>query len=291
MNKLVVGCGYLGFRAATVWRDAGEQVFALTRSPQHAQALAECGLRAIVADVTRPETLTGLPAVDTVLIAYGYDAATGYSRHDVYCQGLSNLLAALPAQTGRLLYVSSTGVYGQHDGDWVTEQSPCRPDRDASRAFIAAEQSLAQHTLGRRAVVLRMAGLYGPGRIPRQQQLVAGEPLAVPADSFLNLIHVDDMVQAVVAAGVAERPSHLYLVSDGHPIQRREYFTYLAHLLSAPAPRFIDPNPVALSAGRGSGNKRISNARLLSELHLRLRWPSYREGLVEALVASPPAPL
>jgi len=290
MTKLIVGCGYLGSRVAALWSEAGQQVLALTRSTEHARTLSERGLRTIVADVTRPETLAGLPAADTVLVAYGYDAAAGCSRHDVYCQGLSHLLAALPEATGRLLYISSTGVYGHLGGDWVTEQSPCRPDREAARAFVEAERRLADHPLGAQSVVLRMAGLYGPGRIPRRKELIAGQPLAVPADSFLNLIHVDDMARTVVAAAAAERPSRLYLASDGHPVQRREYFAYLAQLLSAPDPRFIEPDPKVLREGRGGGSKRISNALLLRELHLQLRWPSYRDALADALAATPPSP-
>jgi len=302
MSKLIVGCGYLGARVARLWRDAGEPVFVTTRSHQRSAELAASGWEPIVADVTCPETLRGLPRADTVLVAFGYDPSAGRSRSEVYADGLANLLKALDADTRRIVYVSSTGVYGQHHGAWVTEETPCRPEREAGRAFLAAEQRLAEHPLGRRSVVLRMAGLYGPSRVPRPRGLLSGEPLAVASDSFLNLIHVDDMVQVVAAACKArldedavrhhgQRPTNadapiasgnsprLYLASDGHPVQRREYFRFLAERLGAPEPTFVEPDPQAAAQARGGGSKRVSNAKLLQELGVTMRWPSYREGL------------
>ncbi len=283
MSKLIVGCGYLGSRVADLWHRDGEQVFATTRTPQNAARLAARGWEPVVADVTRPDTLRRLPAAETVLIAFGYDASAGHSRMEVYARGLSNLLEALGPQTNRLIYVSSTGVYGQQHGGWVTEETPCRPDRDAGRAFLAAEQGLAEHALGSRAVVLRMAGLYGPGRVPRPRAFAAGQALAVAADSYLNLIHVDDMAQVVLAAARGARCPRLYLASDGHPVQRREYFRYLAELMGVPEPRFVEPDPRAASEARGGGSKRVSHARLQSELGVVFEWSSYREGLAALL--------
>ena len=92
-----------------------------------------------------------------------------------------------------LLYISSTGVYGDADGEWVDETTPCRPAREGGKACLAAEQVLAEHPLGKRSVVLRPAGIYGPDRIIRAEALRRGEPIDAPADGYLNLIHVDDL--------------------------------------------------------------------------------------------------
>ena len=167
MTKLIIGCGYLGLRVARRWRAAGHDVLCLVRTAEHAGQLAREGLHSLVADVTRPETLVGLPAAASVLWAVGFDAAGGRSRREVYVQGLQNVLAALPADTGRFLFVSSTSVYGNTRGGWVDENSPCQPGREAGRVLLVAEDALRHHALGPQSIILRLAGLYGPGRLPR----------------------------------------------------------------------------------------------------------------------------
>lgn len=283
MRKLIVGCGYLGRRVARRWLDAGHEVWAVTRSATHAAELAELGAHSRVADVTRPETLADLPTAPTVLYAVGYDRAGGLSRWDVYVAGLENFLLHAPTGIERMIYISSTGVYGQGDASWVDEQSECRPERNAGQAFWAAEQRLAAHTLGSLAVVLRMAGLYGPGRVPHRADLLARRPLAVPSEGYLNLIHVDDMAEVVLAADARATTARLYLACDGHPVPRPDYYSYLAELLGVPRPQLVPPPPGAPSAQRARANKRASNRRLIEELGVSLKYPTYREGLKAAI--------
>ena len=111
------------------------------------------------------------------------------------------MLAALPSDTGRFIYISTTGVYGTAGGEWVDEETPPDPQRDGGRASLAAEQVLAAHPLGARSIILRLAGIYGPGRVPFLDKLRAGEPIPAPSAGYLNLIHVDDAAAVVVAAG------------------------------------------------------------------------------------------
>ena len=125
--NLVVGCGYLGLRVARRWQDAGQRVVAITRSAERAEELHHQGIEPLVADVTRTETLGNLPVAKTVLYCVGYDRHAKDSRWDIQVEGLRNVLDALSMATGRILYVSSTGVYGNAGGDWVNEESPCRP--------------------------------------------------------------------------------------------------------------------------------------------------------------------
>lgn len=282
MAKLIFGCGYLGLRVAQRWLAGGHSVYAVTRTQQRADELAEIGIRSIVADVTQPESLVDLPAATTVLYAVGYDRRQGQSMREVYVAGMRNVLGALPKETGRILYISSTGVYGDSAGEWVDEDTPCSPQREGGRACLAAEKVLAAHPLGPSSVVLRLAGIYGPGRIPRKDLLIAGEPIPAPADGYLNLIHVDDAAAVVLAAERASTP-RTYVVSDGHPGQRREYYLELARLVNASAPTFVEPPPTSPAAKRAAADKRASNARLLRELDVRLAYPSYREGLEATL--------
>jgi nucleoside-diphosphate-sugar epimerase len=281
--RLVLGGGFLGRRVARRWREAGGRGFVLTRSQDHAAALEAEGFEPIVGDVTRPETLAGLPCAATVLYAIGYDRHAAASREAVHLDGLRAVLAALPPETGKLLYTSSTSVYGPAGGGPVDEDSPCRPNRDAGRIMLAAEQLLAAHPLGARALILRMAGLYGPGRIPRMNDLLAGKPLPVAAGGHLNLIHVDDAATAILAAEVFAQPPRTFIVADGHPTDRREFYLRLAELLPLPPPRFIEPLADDPATLRVAADKQTSNARLLKELRLTLAYPTYREGLVSVV--------
>ncbi|MBX3412167.1 MAG: SDR family oxidoreductase [Pirellulales bacterium] len=282
-TKLIFGCGYLGLRVARRWREAGHEVYAVTRSMARAERLREKGIRPFVADVTQPGSLDGLPVADTILYAIGFDRSSGRTMHEVYVGGLRAALDAIPDASGRLIYISSTSVYAQRDGEWVDESSPTEPTRQNGIDCLAAEQTLMKHRSGARAVILRLAGLYGPGRIPRRETLLAGEPIAAAAEGFLNLIHVDDAANVVLAAETNARLPSLYVVADGQPVLRREYYKELARQLGAPAPRFTPPPADAPAAARATTDKRICNARLLAELRPVLSCPSYREGLAAIL--------
>ena len=182
------------------------------------------------ADVTKPETLTVLQTLpvlggtppESLLYAVGFDrTAGGPGIHAVYADGLRNVLAALLSSVTRAIYISTTGVYGNAGGRWVDEATPTDPQRDGGKASLAAEEILRAHPLGKRSAILRLAGIYGPGRVPYLDKLRAGEPIAAPSEGWLNLIHVDDAARIVVAMDrwLAEREAsdgpHVFCVSDG----------------------------------------------------------------------------
>ena len=278
--KLIVGCGYLGQFVARRWMADGARVVGVTRTAEKID-----GFETIAADVTRPETLAGLPEAETVLYAVGHDPQSGNTREQVYAEGLRAVLDVLSPRTKRIITISSTGVYGQTDGGWVDESSPCRPTREAGRAFLAAERVLAEHPLGDRGIVLRLAGIYGPGRLPRKADILAGRPLRVPLQSYLNLIHVEDAARVVLAAEARANPPRTYLVADSHPAERQPFFDYLAELLGAPRPQYEQPSPEALAKHHASSNKRIRNQRMLDELSIQLNYPTYREGLAQVVAS------
>lgn len=277
MTRLVVGCGYLGRRVALAWLAGGQVVAAVTRDPGRAEELSRAGIRAIVADVTRPETLAGLPAAETVLYSIGYDRRTGQSRRAVTVDGLRNVLDALDPQTRRLIFTSSTGVIGNHRGDWVDEASVCWPVREAGRIGLEAEELLRRDPLGSRAIIVRLAGLYGPGRIPKLADVQQGRPIAVPDDSFLNLIHVDDAAGVILAAEAKAVAGRTYLASDGSPARHRDFYCEIARCLGVPPPQFTPPAPGTRAAALE--NKRVSNRRMLEELGVELQFPDFRAGL------------
>jgi nucleoside-diphosphate-sugar epimerase len=285
--KLVVGAGYLGSRVARSWRDRGDDVAAVTRSTARSEKLAAEGIRPIVADVTVASSLADLPAADTVLFAVGYDRTSGMPHRDVYVEGLRNVLSALANSSQgdtvrRFIYISTTGVYAASEHDEVDEGSPCEPTTPGAIAHFEAEQLLLASPIADRAIVLRMAGLYGEERVPRVEELRAGQLIAAASDGFVNLIQVDDAASVILAAESRGMPPRLYNVSDGHPANRREYLQEVARLIGAPEPEFVEPSEDAAPT-RGSASKRISNRRMMAELGVELRCPSFREGLAASL--------
>src|SRR5262245_55172324 len=171
-TQFILGCGYLGRVVARLWLAEGRRVAALTRS--RADELRSLGIEPIIGDVTDHATLR-LPVADTVLFAVGLDRSAGKSMREVYVRGLANTLDALRAPR-RFVYVSSTSVYGQTDGGWVDETSPTEPADESGCIVLECERLLRERLP--EAIVLRFAGIYGPGRIIKRTALEKGEPLA-----------------------------------------------------------------------------------------------------------------
>lgn len=274
-DVLIIGCGYLGRRAAARWVAAGRRVAAVTR--RNAAALAAIGVEPVVGDIFDPDTLLRLPAARTVLYAVATDRGSGRSMREVYVDGLGHVLDALP-RPERFIYVSSTSVYGQADGGWVDETSPTEPVEEAGRIVLDAERLVRAKLPG--AVVLRFAGIYGPDRLLRKAALLNGEPLVGDADRWLNLIHVDDGAAAILAAEAKATPGATYTVADDEPATRRDFYTRLAELLHAPAARFEH------RAEPGTANRRVSNRTAKDRLGWVPTYPSYRAGLPAAVAES-----
>ena len=235
MSTLIVGCGYLGQRVGAALLLRGERVHGTVRSPERALEIARLGIEPSIVDVLRPETMDAIPQVDRVLHCVGFDPSAGADMQAVYVQGLRNVLERLPSSVSRIVYASSTSVYGQVTGEWVDEDSPAKPLGESGRVCLEAEKTLAAWNEGvlASAVILRFSGLYGPGRVIRRAMLQRGEPVPGDPGRFLNLVHIDDAVQATVAALDAASPEGVYLVSDDRPVERREYYSLVARLLGA----------------------------------------------------------
>ena len=262
-RRLIVGCGYLGKRVASRWLAAGDTVYATTRKQTRANEFTTMGLHPLLGDVTAatdaPNSLRELPAVDTVLWAVGFDRVAAASYEDVHVFGLGQLLDRLPGQP-RIIFISSTGVWGDGGGGFVNETTPPTPIREAGRVLVAAEALLHAHCHGP-GVSLRFAGLYGPDRLPRLANLLAARPLPVDPESWINLIHIDDAAAVVCEVAELPTPRPLYVVSDGSPLTRRHWYEGLAHIADSPPPVW-DP-----TAGRSrGGDKRVDPRLIWSDL-------------------------
>ena len=294
IDYLVIGCGYVGARVARRWRDQEASVGVVTRSRERASQFEEQGFSATVADVTLPESLDALPAAKVVLFSVGYDRSCNQDIHEVYANGVKNVVERMAQDVRCLIYVSTTGVYGSAEGNWVDEQTPCNPQRPGGQASWEAEQILAKSDFNERSIILRLAGIYGPGRIPYLKQLRNGDPLAVPAHGWLNLIHVDDATSTVVAASrwleqnvpspeITGAGPHCFCVSDGNPVVRGDYYREVARQIGAEAPKFVDPSDDLPATSRAASDKRVSNRKMREVLKIQLRYTNYRVGLASIL--------
>jgi nucleoside-diphosphate-sugar epimerase len=279
VTTLIVGCGYLGQRLGARLVEEVGRVYGTVRSPARAAEIAGIGIEPVIADVLRPETLSRLPEAERVFYAVGFDRAAGAALREVYFEGLRNVLDRLPPPVRRFVYASSTGVYGQTGGEWVDEASTTAPEHESGRVVLEAEGLVRAWAFARRdasAVILRFAGLYGPGRIVRRALLERGEPIPGDPEKFLNLVHVDDAARAAVAALDAEAPASVYL------------YSVAARVIGAPEPRFEAPRPGSVEAARDATSKRVANRLMTTELGVVLAYPEITTGLVAALGTDQP---
>lgn len=280
MRVLIVGCGYVGQEVGSALARQGHTVWGLRRALESARELQALGFRPVVADITRPETLSRVPsAYDWVVHCVASAGGTVEEYRSLYLEGTKNLLQWLrPLPPERLVYTSSTSVYGQTKGEWVDETSPTEPAAETARVLLETERVL----LDAAAVVLRVAGIYGPGRGYWLKQFVAGDAtLENGGARFLNMIHRDDVAGAVLAALERGQRGRVYNAADDEPVTQRALFEWLATQLSRPMP---SPSDVA-SRKRGVTNKQVSNRRLRNELGYALKYPTFRQGMLGMLEA------
>ena len=285
MTTLIVGCGYLGKRVGAELVAAGDRVWGTVRSRAKGESLAALGIEPVVADVLEPASLRALPGADRVLYAVGFDRSAGVAMRTVYVDGLRNVLEQVGQPGRRVVYASSTGVYGHDDGSWVDEEAPTTPRHESGRVCLEAEALArewgALHGLG--VIVLRFAGLYGPGRVPRRDNVEHVDPIVGDPSKFVNFVHIHDAAAAAVAALERGVPARIYHVADDRPVTRLEFYGRMAECLGAAVPRFVPPDEGSTEALRDASNKRITNVRMRDELGVRLRYPDVVHGLPMAL--------
>ena len=287
MKTLIVGCGYLGLALGAEWVRRGVQVWGVRRTSAADEAMREAGIRPIHADVTRPGWSSDLPAGWDALV---YCAAPGRGGQEnyraVYDWGVRRVLEeARRLGVRRALYTSSTGVYAAAGGEWVNEESPAEPADEKGRLLRTAELRWleAGGSVFESAVIVRISGMYGAGRGYYLRRFLEGPaPEAWERERWVNQIHRDDVVSAVLTVLESAPSGRIYNVSDDEPARLGEIFDWLAARLG----RGVPPPPAAagaLPARRNAGHKRVSNARLKEELHWRPRYPTYREGYAAEL--------
>lgn len=270
---LLAGCGDLGLRVATRLLGAGDEAWALRRRPPPDGAP---GLHWLGADLAAPHTLAGLPAgITRVVYLPAPDVRDKAAYRTLFVDGVRHLLEALDMRTLRqVLLVSSSAVYGEHDGDWVDEDTPTAPLGFNGALLREAEQWLIEQPVP--STVLRLAGLYGPGRTQLVERIRSGaQRVPREAPHWANRIHVDDAAAAIVHLLRLPAPLPLYLGVDDTPLPLDELCDFIAHLVDAPPPR-EGPAPA------GVGSKRLRNGRLRAS-GWAPQWPDARDGYAALL--------
>jgi nucleoside-diphosphate-sugar epimerase len=275
---LIVGCGAIGMQLAHALSAQGHRVTGLKRNPPEAAA---SDIDYFTADITLAVELKDLPPdFDTVYFIVSPDGRNEESYRAVYESGLNNLLNkfALAGSNSHWIFVSSTSVYGQSQGEWVDEDSIVQPDNATSQLIRQAEQKLMDLDAGN--IVVRFSGIYGPGREYLLRMATQAPAIQKTPPYYTNRIHQRDCVGVLAfllelrMAGVALE--QCYLASDDEPVPMWEVMSWLAEHLKC------QPPTVKSTDNQTVMNKRCSNRRLKA-LGYKFYYPSYKDGYIELI--------
>jgi len=280
---LIAGCGYLGQAVAELFLTGGWEIEGWTKSPDSAQQLSTKSYPVHSVDISQADqVLAQRGDVDSVIHCASTRGGDVVSYRRVYLDGVRNLLKRFGGS--RILFTSSTSVYAQGDGDWVTEESAAEPQHETGKILRQAENFV----LAAGGVVVRLAGIYGPGRSALLKKFLSGEAVIDPKHNhFVNQVHRDDAAAALFRLVNRETETGgIYNVVDNEPILLTECYLWLAAKLN----RSI--SHVGRSVGRsrskrkrGESNKRVSNAKLRA-IGWTPRYPNFAEGMEKSVLSS-----
>jgi len=282
MRVLIAGCGYVGLPLASLLVQEGHEVFGMRRTAGENERLSNEGVTPLNLDITKPADLERLPLpFDWVINTVSSSKGGPDDYRAVYLQGTANLLKVFQGNPPRkFIYTSSTSVYGQIDGSPVKETSPTLPASETSRILLETEELLlkAHRAMNFPAIILRVAGIYGPDRSHFLLQFLNGEArITQKGDHMINMIHRDDLVGIILAALHSGHPGEIYNVVDDEPIAQIHFFRWLSETLGKPMPPHATEEENS-QRKRGLTNKRVQNRRVKMELGYQFKHPNFRQG-------------
>jgi len=282
-SVLIVGCGYIGRRVADQLHARGQRVTGMVRSFASAARLSDLGIGARCLDLdTDGEHILGSDAFDVIgYFAPPPSSGTQDTRMRRFLQAFDNT-----SRPRRIVYISTSAVYGDCHGNWITEEQPVQPSTERGLRRLDAERHLQSwaNRQGVEWVILRVPGIYGPGKLPLER-LRKELPVLRETDApYTNRIHADDLAAICVAALDSEHHDTVYNVSDGHPSTMTDYFFRVADAagLSRPPVVTMEQAQQVLSGGMLSflqDSRRMHNKKLLRELEVTLQYPDLETGL------------
>lgn len=274
---LIAGCGYVGLATADLFHGAGWDVEGWTASDKSAAVLSAKPYPICRVDISsRDQVAERFETFDAVVHCASSRGGGAESYRQIYLNGARNLLD----QFKKLLFTSSTSVYAQRDGSWVTEESETKPVRETGQILLETEKMV----LGRDGTVVRLAGIYGPGRSALLSKFLAGTAIIDPKNErFVNQVHRDDIASAIflLVSGKWQK-GQIYNVVDDEPILQSDCYRWLAERLNRPLP---PTREVTEQRKRGDSNKRVSNAKLRS-LGWTLQYPAFVDAMENSILRS-----
>ncbi|MXV63783.1 NAD(P)H-binding protein [Natronorubrum sp. JWXQ-INN-674] len=290
MNVAILGCGHVGLELGRQLADRGHDAIGVRRSDDGIARIEDAGFEAVQADITDPESLEAVPDVDAIVFAASSGGRGAEAAREVYVEGLRTAIEAFGERQNspeRLVYTSSTGVHGDHDGAWVDEETPLEPTTAKTEVLAEAERIALElpPEYGYEGTVARYAGLYGPGRY-RLERYLEG-PVT---EGYLNMVHRDDAagtVRYLLEEDLAR--GETVQVVDDEPAHKWEFADWLADECGVAHPpkqtkaeRLEDGDVSAAGKRRILTSKRCSN-ETLRELGYEFVYPTYREGYRDAI--------
>ena len=296
-TSLIFGCGYLGLRLAKRLVDRGQVVYATTRKTANLAPLAADGMRPLLLSITQPVTFASArPALEADSLDVYYLIPPGRpdqspSPRQTVLGGVAHTLKQLRrTNLRRAVLTSSTAVYGHHNGLRVDAHTNPDPVDDRGRLLLAGED--LWRNAGKSYRIVRLAGLYGPGRIIGMAGVRQGAPLVGDPQALINLIHVDDAVELVMAVMMSENAEQVELACDGTPVPRIDYYRHLAQRIGVSPPPVLNDADAAAQLGlkrerlNRSSSKSLDNIGTCQRTGWTPNYPNFRVGLETALAKS-----
>lgn len=262
---LIIGFGYVGQALASALKNEGHEVYGLCRSPKRTD------IQMIFKDIHELKA-ADVPAVDYVFYMVSADEYSEQAYQKAYVEGVDAVLKALANQSvQRFIFISSTGVYPQKEGEWVDEDTHIEPSTFSSKALYRGEQLVESNPIP--STTLRFAGIYGPGRARLIDQVKTGKATWTDKPYYTNRIHIDDCVGVCLHVLRHNAPLNCYNVVDNMPVLMNEVLTFLADYLNVTVSGTHSPK---------RGHKKCSNRRLLNDGYT-LVWPNYKVGYMNIM--------
>ena len=284
---VIVGCGDIGLRVAKIWKNQGKSVFGVARSEESLNVLRQQHIHAISADLDNPDSLTefsGRLCKQSLLYYFAPppSAGTEDSRMVNFLNSLDK--NNLPKQ---IIYISTSGVYGDQQGQLIDELTPPNPQVDRAKRRFHAEEQLIEYATNNTSVavtILRVGGIYGPGRLPLQRLKDQIPMLHENLSPQTNRIHADDLAQVCAAAATEKSDGEIYNVSDGTNSNMTEYFNTIADFCNLPRPPLVDWEEAEEKISKGmlsylKESRRMDNSKMINDLEIELIYPTLKDGL------------